>query len=87
MCKNYFYLLRGPLHRTGIVGRPLSNQKLARSLKSNEKAVSVGDPCELVDLSTNSPGWKNLAFIERWLRDHWEIDEILEHSLRDCFPW
>ena len=38
----------------------------------------------LIDLSTISPsGWKNLAFIERLLKDHWEIDEIIERSLRD----
>lgn len=28
-------------------------------------------------------GWKTLMFIERLLRNHWEIDEIIECSLRD----
>ena len=47
-----------------------------RSLKSNEKDVSVWDPCVLIDLSAiSTSGWKNLAFIERSLRDHWEIVE------------
>ena len=53
-----------------------------RFLKGNKKAVSVGNPCVLIDLSAiSSSGSKNLVFIERLLRDHWEIDEIVERSL------
>ena len=40
----------------------------------------------LVDLSVISPlRWTNLAFIERSLRDHWEIYETIERSL--SAPW
>ena len=78
--------IRGPLHGTEIVGRPLSDQKWARYLndlsKATTKNISVWDPCALIDLSAISPsGWKNLTFIERSLRGHWEIDENIEHSL------
>ena len=72
----------GHLHRTEIAGRSKIGPISQRSLKSNEKAVSVGDPCALVDLSAISPlEWKILAFIDRSLRDHLEIDEIIERSL------
>ena len=97
------YLLRHPLHRTEIVRWPFEQSKIGpisqRSLKSNKKAISVGDSCPLVDLWAISPlRLKNLAFIERSLRDHWEIDEIVEsslsihwafveQSLRDRFHW
>ena len=68
--------------------RSLGDQRLAGSLKSKGKAASVWDPCALIDLSAISPSrWKNVAFIERSLRDHWEIGEIIECSLRDRFPW
>ena len=65
-----------------IVGWPLSDTNSARSLndfKNNEKAISMGDPCTLVGLSAISPlGKKKMAFIERSLRDHWAIAEIVE---------
>ena len=74
---SYGNFLCGSLPRTEIVGWLLSDQKSARSLKSNEKALSVWDLYALVDLSAISPlGWKNLPFIERSLRDHWKIDEM-----------
>ena len=76
--------LRGPFTQEGDHWATSERYKktLARSLKSNEKAVSMGDLCALVDFSAiSSSGWKHLAFIERSLSDHWEVDEIIECSL------
>ena len=40
------------------------------SFKSNNKIISVEDPCVLVDLSAISPSWWKYL---RSLKDHWEI--------------
>ena len=90
--------LRGHLHRTEIIGRSKIDLISQWSLRSNEN-ISVWDHCALINPSSINPsGWKTVAFIERSLRDYWEIDEIIdcwmsvywafiEDLLRDHFPW
>ena len=66
-----------------IVGRSKIGPHLSAISQKQQKAISVEDAYALVDLSAISPSeWKNLTFIERLLRDHWEIDEIMEYSLK-----
>ena len=83
--------IRGPLHRTRDRWPTIDRSKVGpisqSSLKSNEKVVAVWDPCVLIDLSAISPsGWANLAFFERSLRDHWEIDERSMRLLNAPWP-
>ena len=67
--------LRGPFTQDGdrtwvTIERYKIGLISQQSLKSNEKAIYMGDPCALIDLSAIFPsGWNNLAFIERLLRD------------------
>ena len=52
-------MLRGPLHRLDVIEQSKFGPISQRSLKSNERAISVGDPCALVDLLAISPlGWQ-----------------------------
>ena len=70
---SFCHFLRGPLHRTEIVGWPLSDKQLARSLKSNEKI--------LVHSLISQPSLLLGGHIWHSLKDRWEIDEIVERSL------
>ena len=64
----------------------LSDQKLAQSLNDLSKATKMQFLWEIIVRSLISQpslrrSGKELAFIEKSLRDHWEINETVEHSL------
>ena len=60
-------ILRGPLHRTEIVGRSLSNQKYARSLNNLSKATKNLFLCEILVRSLISHHQEILAIAGRSL--------------------
>ena len=74
-------LVRGPLHtQNGDHWATIERSKIARPLNDLSKATKNPFLCEILVRSLT-----NLVFIERSLRDHWEINEIVESSL--SAPW
>ena len=77
--------VRGPLHGMEIAERPLSSQKLARSLNNLSKAMKKLFLWEILVYSLISQpsllSSGKFGHTERSLRDNWEIDEIVERSL------